>query len=134
VQNIDPRDAQVKGLDRHIPSKISKALLVLLTTNLLLTIFTFLNGSDQTIKTIFGKVNVDDPVKFLLFTLVLLVMALAVELAIIIHHSKHSRVKHFSQEHPLMSFKMLFVNATTKHYLLLLIVFTSGLFIGAKYL
>ena len=134
MQNIDHRDAQVKGLDRYIPSKIAKTLLVLFLSNLLLTLFTFFNNSDQTIKTIFGKVNVEDPVKLLLLTLVILATALAVELALIIHHSKQSRVKHFSQEHPLMSFRMLFANATTKHYLLLITIFMCGLFIGAKYL
>ncbi|MCF2911247.1 hypothetical protein L1285_23390 [Pseudoalteromonas sp. DL2-H2.2] len=134
MQNIDHRDTQVKGLDRYIPSKIAKTLLVLFITNLLVTLFTFFNGSDNTIKTIFGRINVEDPLKFLLLTLVILASALIVELAVIINHSKHSRVKHFSQEHPLMSFKMLVKNATTKHYLFLFTLFLSGLLIGGKYL
>ena len=134
MQNVDHRDEQVKGLDRYIPSKISKSLLVLLLSNLLLAIYAFINPKDQIIKSIFGKVSTDDPVKFLLFTLVIIAFGLIIELAIILNHSKQSRVTHYSLIHPAMSFKMLWANATTKHYLLLLGVFVAGLFLGAKYL
>jgi hypothetical protein len=65
----------------------------------------------------------------LLFALVIALL-LVLNLSVIIYQSKHSRITHYSNLHPIMTFRWVWENSTTKHYLFLALVFLSGLLIG----
>ena len=62
---------------------------------------------------------------------ILLVIVLVLDMAVAIHHSKHRRIVHYSNTHPLMSFKFLASNATVLHWLILGLVCTG--FFAAGY-
>ncbi|WP_370978409.1 hypothetical protein [Agaribacterium sp. ZY112] len=127
---MDQRDQQVKGLDRYIPSKIAKTLLVSLVTTSILTIYVYLSGDQDIIYNVFGKAKIDISKTALVWVLLLNSIALIVELAVIINHSKHSRITHYSFQFPSMTFRWLWENSGTKHYLFVILVFVLGLISG----
>ena len=126
----DYGDKEVKGMDRYIPTRRSAVLLVALFTAPP-ALFAFL-VQDRSflfaampdaawIPTIFAV--------SLGFALIIAI-GLSLELAVAVNHSKHRKIKHFSNEHSQMSFKWLASNASTRHYLFLAAIFTLGATIG----
>jgi uncharacterized membrane protein len=121
---MDARDAQVKGLDRYLPSKLSKVLLTTLVTAMLA-----LSQSYFLPDLIPVNKLTSSPI-YILSLLVIVSSALIVELLVIINHSKHSRITSYNNLHPYMTFKWLSSNMEIKHYLFIACVFVFGLLCG----
>ena len=126
----DYRDAQVKGLDRFIPTRRSAILLISLLT-VPFVVFVFLIDNQSFIFSSFTMVS-----RFYLIiisslaTALVIAIILCIELAVAVNHSKHSKLTHFSTIHPQMTFKWLADNASLKHYLLLASIFSFGIALG----
>lgn len=126
----DYGDQEVKGMDRYIPTHRSKVLLVLLLT-VPTSLFVFLVQShDFLLAEVPEAARMPTIFAFSLGLALVIAIGLAVELAVALNHSKHRKIKHFSNEHLQMSFKWLANNASTKHYIVLAAIFTLGAAIG----
>jgi len=127
---MDHRDIQVKGLERYIPSPLSKTLLVAVLT-VPVALFASLT---QLHEHVFSGDSVEVvTVKALICSLgvgFFLTLFLVVNLSVIIYQSKHTRIVHYSLMHPQMSFRWLWENSTTKHYLFIVSIFIAGVFAG----
>ena len=125
-QPIDYADREVKGLERYLPSRLSKILACAVVTAPA-SVFAFLTLNKKNIP--IGTTNLEHllgsfTATFIVATLIMLFLVF--ELLSIINSSKHSCIKHWSQEHPLMTFKWLASNATLKHYMFLFGIFLIG--------
>lgn len=116
----DYADNEVKGIARYIPTNLSKAILLLLPGATWIVFTAVREHPDW-----FGMSSYSSLEKTLSAALfacamcILLVVVLVLDMAIAVHQSKHRRVVHYSNEHPLMSFKFLVANATVLHWLTL---------------
>lgn len=132
----DYADIEVKGIARYIPTNLSKAILLLLPG---VAWFTF-----SAIREHSGWFGIESwsPLEQTLMALVIsfvvcivLVIVLVLDMAIAIHHSKHRRIVHYNNEHPNMSPRFLWANATVSHWsslgFLCLIFFVGGYFFGS---
>ena len=114
----DRANDEIKGIARYIPTHLSKAILLLLPGA---AWFTF--SSVQEHPDWFGLASLSPLEKTLTALLaasglcIILVIALVLDMSIAIHHSKHRRIIHYSNQHPLMSFKFLIANASILHWL-----------------
>lgn len=119
-QEVDHADAEVKGISRYIPTLLSKGILLLLPSA---AWFAFSVVREH--PTWFGLQRLTELEQTLSAALVaaalsiLLVVILVLDMAVAIHHSKYRRIVHYSNEHPLMSFRFLASNATVVHWLAL---------------
>lgn len=131
----DYADNEVKGISRYIPTNLSKAILLLLPG---VAWFSFAAIRENPIW--FG-IEAWTPLEQTLMALViasaiciLLVIVLVLDMAVAIHHSKHRRVVHYSNEHSNMSPRFLLANATVGHWsalgFLCLALFVAGYFFG----
>jgi hypothetical protein len=131
----DHADAEVKGIARYSPTNLSKAILLLLPG---LAWFTF--SAIREHSSWFG-IESWSPLEQTLMALVVsllvciaLVIVLVLDMAFAIHHSKHRRIVHYSNEHPNMSIRFLWANATVAHWcalgVLCLIFFIGGYIFG----
>lgn len=116
----DYADTEVKGIARYIPTNLSKAILLLLPG---VAWFTFaairehpawfclqsFTELEQTLIAALAALTVTSG----------LVVVLVLDMAIAVHHSKHRRIVHYSNEHPNMSAKFMLQNANVKHWLIL---------------
>jgi uncharacterized membrane protein YciS (DUF1049 family) len=121
----DVGDEQVKGMDRFIPTRRSAALLVALIV-LPASVFAFFVQTHDFVLAGVPKAARLPSILAITLGLAVLIAVLAVAL----NHSKHRKIKHFSNEHSQMSFKWLASNASIRHYLLLAAVFTVGVVVG----
>ncbi|WP_153020671.1 hypothetical protein [Pseudomonas sp. BMS12] len=132
TQCTDHADAEVKGIARYIPTTLSKGILLLLPGT---AWFAF--SAIREHPSWFGFQNLTELEQTLTAALasaaacIMLVIVLVLDMAIAVHHSKHRRTVHYSNTHPLMSFKFLASNATVLHWLVLGLVCTS--FFAAGY-
>jgi len=116
----DHADNEIKGIARYIPTNLSKAILLLLPGAAWFVFSAIREHPDW-----FGLVAWTSLEKTLCATLIAcfmcipLVIVLVLDMAVAIHHSKHRRIVHYSNQHPLMSFKFLAANATVLHWLAL---------------
>ena len=114
----DYADNEVKGISRYIPTNLSKAILLLLPGAAWFVFAAVREHPDW-----FGMAKWSPLEQTLVAALVacgmcvFLVIVLVLDMAIAIHHSKHRRIVHYSNEHPLMSVKFLVSNATVLHWL-----------------
>jgi len=133
----DYADNEVKGVARYIPTNLSKAILLLLPGA---AWFSF--SATRENPAWFG-IEAWSPLEQTLTALVFaaaisifLVIVLVLDMAVAIHHSKHRRVVHYSNEHPNMSLRFLLANATIGHWsalgLLYLVFFVAGYFFGSR--
>ncbi|NQD93341.1 hypothetical protein HP532_11860 [Pseudomonas sp. CrR25] len=126
AQDTDHADAEVKGIARYIPTTLSKGILLLLPGA---AWFAF--SAIREHPTWFGFQKLTELEQTLIALLVSaavcisLVIVLVLDMAVAIHHSKHRRIVHYSNTHPLMSFKFLASNATVAQWLILGLVCTS---------
>ena len=128
--NVDHSDQGVKGLDRYFPDTLSRALLVALLT----APPTLFAGILQFHELLLPQTQASElTINSLCFSLalaLLILLSLAINLSVIIYQTKHSRIKHRSNQHPNMSFKWLAQNAESKHYILLVVIFVLGVSLG----
>jgi len=116
----DHADNEVKGIARYIPTNLSKAILLLLP-GALWFVFSAIREHTNWL----GLEAWTSLEKTLLAALIacfmgiFFVIVLVVDMAVAIHHSKHRRIVHYSNEHPSMSVKSLAANATVQHWLAL---------------
>ena len=125
-QPIDYADREVKGLERYLPTGLSKILVGALCT-IPPSIFAFLIANKENLP--IGSTNLEHilgSITAALFIAILIFLLLVFELTSILNKSKHSRIKSWSQEHPLMTFKWLASNATLKHYMSLFCILLIG--------
>lgn len=116
----DYADNEVKGIARYIPTHLSKAILLLLPGAAWLVFTAVREHPDW-----FGMSSwslLEQTLSAALISSILcivLVVVLVLDMAIAIHQSKHRRIVHYSNQHPLMSVKFLAANATVVHWLVL---------------
>ncbi len=116
-REIDHADNEVKGLERYIPSSLSKTLLF---TSIPAGVSTYWLVPSNTEKILITSTTIERNLLAFSFSLIVLLLfwlALIINQMVIIYQAKHSRIKHFSLEHPQMSFRWLFQNASFRHYL-----------------
>jgi hypothetical protein len=129
-QPRDYADSEVKGLDRYFPTLLSRALLVAFLTAPVGAFWVLVQNSDQLMP------GYDGLVQNLVAGLVALALALAIvvtivfDLIVVANQSKHRRIRHFSNQHPQMSFGWLWQNAQAKHYIFLVAIFILGVVCG----
>jgi uncharacterized membrane protein YciS (DUF1049 family) len=126
----DVGDEQVKGMDRFIPTRRSAALLVALIVLPASVFAFFVQTHDFVLAGVPKAARLPSILAITLGLAVLIAVFLCLELAVALNHSKHRKIKHFSNEHSQMSFKWLASNASIRHYLLLAAVFTVGVVVG----
>jgi hypothetical protein len=123
-------DEQVKGMDRFIPTRWSAVLLVALITAPP-SLFAFLVQTHDFVLGDLSEASRLPTITSVTLGLALVIaVALCVELAVALNHSKHRKIKHVSNEHSQMSFKWLASNASIRHYLFLAAIFTLGAALG----
>jgi len=116
----DYADSEVKGISRYIPTNLSKGILLLLPSAFWLAFSSIREHPDW-----FGLEAWSSLEKTLLAALaaavicIILVIILVIDMAVAIHQSKHRRVIHYSNKHPLMSFRFIMQNSTIMHWLIL---------------
>lgn len=129
-QPRDYTDNEVRGLERYFPTALSRVLLVAFPTAPVGAFWVLVQNSGQLMP------GHEALVQNLIAGLVALALALAIVLAIVIdlivvaNQSKHRRIRHFSNQHPQMSFAWLWRNAQAKHFIFLVALFTLGVISG----
>jgi hypothetical protein len=121
---------------RYIPTNLSKAILLLLPGAAWFVFSAVREHPDW-----FGMSTWSSLEKTLCAALVasgfclILIIVLVLDMAVAIHHSKHRRIIHYSNQHPSMSMKFLLANASVPHWLGLgffsAFVFGVGYFLGS---
>ncbi|WP_320153164.1 hypothetical protein [uncultured Tolumonas sp.] len=115
----DFANSEVKGISRYIPTLLSKAILLILPGTAWLT-FSSLREHPEW----FGLKDLSWLEQTLIAALAsaalccTLVLVLVIDMAVAIHHSKHRRIVHYSNQHPQMSLRFIVQNATVYHWLL----------------
>lgn len=123
-------DEQVKGMDRFIPTRRSAVLLVALIAAPP-SMFAFLvQNHNFVLADVPEASRLPSIIAVTLGLALLIAVFLCLELAVALNHSKHRKIKHFSNEHSQMSFKWLAGNASIRHYLFLATIFTVGVAVG----
>jgi len=123
-------DEQVKGMDRFIPTRWSAVLMVALITAPP-SLFGFLvQTRDFVLRNVSEASRLPTITALALGLALIIAVALCFELAVALSHSKHRKIRHFSNEHSQMSFRWLASNASTRHYLFLAAIFTIGMALG----
>ena len=128
---IDGTNAEVKGIARYIPTTFSKAILLLLPGAAWFS-FAAIRGHPSWV-----GINTWTPLEQTLTALVVsfsicivLTVLLVLDMAIAVHHSKHRRIVHYSNEHPNMSLRFLWANTNVYHWsalgFLCLLFFIAG--------
>lgn len=128
----DFADSDVKGISRYIPTLLSKAILLLLPGTAWFTFSSLREHPDW-----FGLASLSWLEQTLIAALAasvfcgFLILVLVIDMTVAVHHSKHRRTVHYSNQHPLMSPRFMVKNATVWHWLSLglvcLIFFYAGL-------
>ncbi|WP_374537889.1 hypothetical protein [Chitinimonas taiwanensis] len=129
----DYSDSAVKGISRYIPTGLSKGILLLLPGAAWIAFSSIREHPDW-----FGLQTLSWLEKTLVAALVsallcgVLIIVLVIDMAVALHHSKHRRVVHLSNEHPFMTFRFIVANAGVAHWLALGFIcagsFLSGYF------
>lgn len=112
MNNTDYADVEVRGLSRFFPTVLSKALLAaaaavpaavfqMVRSNPAWFLFEHLSALEQTLGAAVAA----------LFCCVVVLLVLSFELATLIYSSKHRRIVHFSNEHPLHSVRFFWQNS-----------------------
>ncbi|MTT53240.1 hypothetical protein F1529_12160 [Alcanivorax sp. VBW004] len=126
----DYADGELRGLERYFPTPLSRVLLVSLLTAPAGTFWLILENSERLFP------GYEDSFQNLVSAMVALtlaffiLLALAIDLIVVAHHSKHRRIVHYSNRHPQMSFSWLWNNAQVKHFIFLAALFTLGVLCG----
>jgi hypothetical protein len=125
TQMKDFADEEVKGLARCFPTALSK-IIVLSVIPVCWAVLTLLLSNPAILNTEEGTLAHKAAAGlWASLSVIFMLLVLSVDLAVALHHSKHRRVKHASNEHPFMTWQFFFKNAHTKHWLVL---FFAGLF------
>lgn len=130
TQTKDYSDEEVKGLDRFFPTRLSSVLLVSFITIPLGSFWLTLSYSEQIMPNQTSDFQNLVALASSLFVAVGILISIVLELVVVSHQSKHRRVRHFTNEHPQMSFMWLWQNSQSKHIILVLAIFTLGLVCG----
>lgn len=118
----DYADEQVKGLTRFLPTPMSRLITLSLLPvawtvgSVLLANPSLLNVENGT------ELHVTKAFLGAAVSVLLLLVVLVIDLGVELHHSKHSRIRHYSNEHPLMNWRFLFQNAKFSHWLMLFLL------------
>jgi hypothetical protein len=128
--NKDHSDAEVKGIDRYIPTPTTKIITVGLIT-IPSAVFVFFQSQMGDIA---PTTQVYCKLMFSLLasisSMLLVAFCLIINLAVIIYQSKHGRIYHYTYHAPEMNIKWLLKNARFVHYFTLSLIFFLGVFIG----
>ena len=131
---MDYADNEVKGLARLLPTTLAKSTLA---AAFVAPFGVFqLVRSNSTWFLLDGRTPLEQTlVAAVLAALVslLFLLLLSLELALVVSKQRHSRITHYSNVHPQMSFRALAANASFKHYFALALfgaaAFGSGLYV-----
>lgn len=133
--DIDYADAEVKGLARLLPTTLSKSLLGAAFA-LPIAAFQVVRGNPEW----FGLSSLPPIGQSLIAVIVgfllswLLLACLILELCVVLGRAKHRRIVHYTNEHPLMSFRWQKENARASHYLAVVawsaVAFLAGFYVA----
>ena len=119
-QNMDHADSEVKGISRYIPTNLSKGILLFLPGAAWLIFSSIREHPDWFSLTTWTSLEQTLFAALMSSAIcALLVVILVLDMAVAIHQSKHRRIVHYSNQHPLMSFRFIIQNATVIHWLVL---------------
>lgn len=132
----DYADNKVVGMDRYFPTKRSWVLLLLMITAPPTALqFSISHPNAEELSRFFGE-------KWLLALFIASVtgflssILLVIELAIVVNHSKHFPVFHSTNRNELMSFRWLYRNSSSKHFIFIVTICVISFYAGyciAKY-
>ena len=130
----DVSDTEVKGVSRYIPTTLSKGILLLSPGATWLVFLQIREHSAWLLPQSLTELEITLSSALIStgiawFFIILLVL----DMAVAIHHSKHRRIVHYSNEHPHMSFKFLYENATVFHWFFLGLLCTFFASLGYYY-
>ena len=124
------QDEQVKGLERYIPTLLSKSLLGMMLISPWLA-FPFFHSNSEWFLTLSIPLQ-----KMLLailsssFVALVLALSLILNLLVIIYQSKHKEFVHYNTIHPLMSWQWLIDHFQSIHWLSLCLICTICFALG----
>lgn len=131
----DYADEEVKGIERYIPSTLSKTLLGMIVT-VPFAVFAFVRGNSEWFPIL--KTPLEQTLGALLAsesTALILLFCLVINLSVIIYQSKHRRISRYNTHHPLMSFRWLVSHLELIHWLIIglisAICFYTGYYISS---
>lgn len=133
MNKLDNSDEEVKGFRRYFPTQTAW---ILFGSLIVLPSAVYKFFIENPLILVHNTISLN-ALFLALFTALIISFSLIGELSLVINHSKHRRIIHYSNEHPLMSYKWLGQNLSVKqwfHILVLIIfIFVLGIFIG-KYI
>jgi hypothetical protein len=127
---IDHADKEVSGIERYIPTSFTKILLY----GLFPTSF----GCSLAFYKVISKLAPNWTIKEQFLTTIIveliviffILVAVLIDQMVLIYQSKHRRIIHYSNEHPMMSLSWLKENATFKHYIVLITFLLFSFLLG----
>lgn len=126
-------DQDVVGIDRLLPTQRARLVVFGLVPACIAAFF----GTVEYMPRLWPAISALD--KMLIAALVMLATAsgmltiLAIDLCLVINRSEHTRIIHENYASPYMSFKMLYANATLKHWMFLSLFGAICMAIGYGY-
>lgn len=126
----DYADAEVSGLERYFPTKISRVLLITLLTAPIGSFWVIIQNASQLMPNESSLFQNLVAICVALAVAVFTLLALVLDLTLVANQAKHRKIRHMSNTHPQMSFSWLRENAEPKHYIFLLVIFALGVICG----
>lgn len=130
MSNHDYADAEVKGITRYFPDAVSISLLL---SSVGIPAGLYISAPQSVINLLPSSSTSNAPLALLAFCFAiawLILIVLLLHLALKIHHSKHSRVYHYTNHPENMGLGHLIKRFSRFHWLCLLLIFLFGVAIG----
>ena len=130
---MDHTDAQVKGIPRYLPDKLSSLLLVSSAGK---PAGLYISAPQSVLSLLPNQVSTNIPLSLLALCFAiawLISIVLILHLAFVVNHSKHRRIRHYTLHPEDMDIGNLVKRFSYVHYTLIFLIFVAGVLIG-KYL
>lgn len=127
---MDYSDNEVKGIPRYLPDTLSKSLAV---SVLAVPCGLFAAAPESIIALLPDQTSTTIPLGLLAFCLaigLLLAVWLILHLILVINHSKHGRIRHYTAHPESMDLRALVKRFSITHYSALVFIFLLGVGVG----
>jgi len=127
---MDHSDAQVKGIPRFLPDNLSASLLL---SSIGIPSGLYISAPESVINLLPSQETTSAPLVLLGFCLglsALILLFLAIHLMMVINHTKHGRIRHYTAHAEDMDIRNLVKKLSFIHYICLLIIFSTGVLVG----
>ena len=127
---MDHSDAQVKGIPRFLPDNLSTSLLL---SSVGIPSGLYISAPESVLSLLPSQETTSAPLILLSFCLglsVLILLFLAAHLMMVINHTKHRVIRHYTAHPESMDIKNLVKKLSLIHYIFLLIIFSTGVLVG----